>query len=166
MIRNNRHRCSRVIFADFATRLVSIVRFPDYAEEERKVEGTVSLILPSMHLCLYPDATIRKLSRTARRAYVDGRRRGTKAMHRFTSRTARFDLPPGKELYGRPGTPEGSTAPICRNYTSSLRGQTNYYSGTSIVSSRCLPGQSSKIEKSLLSSYAKKKRGDLDAGYG
>lgn len=36
-------------------------------------------------------------------------------MHRFTSRTPRFDSPRGKELYGRPGTPAGSTAPICRN---------------------------------------------------
>lgn len=63
------------------------------------------------------DTAIRKLLRTGQRAY-DG---GTKAMHRFTSRTPRFDSPRGKELYGRPSTPGGSTAPICRNCTSGNR---------------------------------------------
>jgi len=65
----------------------------------------------------YSNTAIRKLLRTGQHAYD----RGTKAMHRFTSRTPRFDSPRGKELYGRPGTPGGSTAPICRNCTSGNR---------------------------------------------
>lgn len=56
-----------------------------------------------------------------KKTFADAYVGGTKAMHRFTSRTPRFDSPRGKELYGRPGAPGGSTAPICRNCTSGNR---------------------------------------------
>lgn len=98
---------------DLTVRLMQIARFPDYVEEANAGQSDKGTISFPMHLCLYPGTAIRKLLRTVRRAYVGG----TKAMHRFTSRTVRFDSPRGKELYGRPGTPAGSTAPICRNCT-------------------------------------------------
>lgn len=97
---------------------IEIEQFPNYREEKSK----------TYHLfrytpLLYSDTAIRKLLRTEQRAY-DG---GTKAMHRFTSRTPRFDSPRGKELYGRPSIPGGSTAPICRT----VRRETVESSGTS-----------------------------------
>lgn len=125
--------------------------------------GTRSKAIKAPSLSLYTFAcirtqAIRKLLRTVRRAYVEG----TKAMHRFTSRTARFDSPRGKELYGRPGTPEGSTAPICRSYT---LGNRRVFGDRRIIirehrsfrRSRCLPGQSSKIETSFPSSRMQKR---------
>ena len=81
----------------------------NYMKERCKAINVPSLVLYTF--AVFVDTAIRKLLWTRRvRVYVEG----TKAMHRFTSRTPRFDSPRGKKLYGRPGTPGGSTAPICR----------------------------------------------------
>lgn len=101
----------------------------------------------------YLDTAIRKLLRTGQCVY-DG---GTKAMHRFTSRTPRFDSPRQGALWSSQYSRRLNRTDLSELYVGkslNLRGQTNYYSGISIVSIvmsslLCPLGHSLKGEKTV-----------------
>lgn len=95
----------------------------------------------------YLDTAIRKLLRMGQCVY-DG---GTKAMHRFTSRTPRFDSSRQGALWSSQYSRRLNRTDLSELYIGkllNLQGQANYYSGISIISSYvpCL-GYSLKGEK-------------------
>lgn len=81
---------------------------------------------------------------------------GTKAMHRFTSRTPRSIHPVARSFMVVPVLPEAQPHRFVGK-PSNLQGQANYYSGTSIVLTAALPVWSIFVKIGKNSLNAKRK---------